>query len=328
MTPNNDASSTQPSLFARRLRPFLRGIFHLLLGSDALTPQQARRRLNVVGTLCFPVRDIERVAVCAAGIEAEWLITKDAAVDSPVILYLHGGGYTAGSIRAHRQLASHLTRAAKAKCLIINYRLAPEHPYPAALNDAVTAYNWLIYQSGIDPNRILIAGDSAGGGLSVATCLRLKQLGHPLPAGVHCMSPWTDLCLTSDSLLTEQKHEVVLTNPLMLRHAAEYYAPNHDRRDPLISPVYADLSGLPPMLIHTGTDEVLRDDSIRLAQRASACNVDCRLRLWAGMWHVWQLSAPLGVREARLALREAGAFIQHTAAMARKPPTGNVTRAA
>lgn len=329
MTRSEDHPAVRPSLLARLLKPVLRWLFHWLLGGDDLTPQQARHRLDVVGALCLPVRHIERETASAANMDAEWLSARDAAVDCPVILYLHGGGYMAGSIQAYRQLASHLARAAKARCLIINYRLAPEHPYPAALDDAVSAYQWLIDQNVIDPGRIVIAGDSAGGGLSIATCLRLQQLGHPLPAGIHCMSPWADLSLSGHSLLTKQKQEVVLTNPQMLHTAAEHYAPDEDRRNPLISPAYADLKGLPPLLIHTGTDEVLLDDSVRLQQNASACGVDCQLKLWPGMWHVWQFSAPLGVREARLALAQAGAFIATTTVATRGvPQQGNVTRAA
>ena len=309
-TPQNTQG---PSLYARILKPALRCLFRGLIGADELSPDQARRRLDALGALSLPLKDIQRSKVQDPYLEAEWLKSRKASLDCPVILYLHGGGYTAGSIKAHRDLASRLASLAQAHCLIINYRLAPEHPYPAALEDAVDAYLWLTQRVQIDASRVIIAGDSAGGGLALSTCIRLKQLGHSMPAGVHCMSPWTDLSLSSASLLSKQVQEVVLTNPQMLHNAANYYGASHDRCAPLMSPVYADLSGLPPLVIHTGTDEVLLDDSTRLHQQAVACGVDSELKLWTGMWHVWQSAAPFGLREAREALNEAAQFIRKLA---------------
>jgi acetyl esterase/lipase len=207
------------------------------------------------------------------------------------------GAYALGSIETHREFVSRLARASGMRALLIDYRLAPEHPFPAALEDAVAAYHWLIAQ-GFEASRVLIAGDSAGGGLALAALLALKDAGEGLPAGAVCISPWTDLSSTAESIRTKARVDVVL-NPDTLEIYAWRYAGEHDLRSPLISPLYADLSGLPPLLIQVGSDEILLDDATRLAARAREVGVEVTLRVWPEMFHVLPL-VPLSGGRKRL----------------------------
>jgi acetyl esterase/lipase len=214
----------------------------------------------------------------------EWLAAPGARADG-VILYLHGGGYVSGSPRTHRALIGHLARHARARVLALDYRLAPEHAYPAALEDAWAAYWWLLQQE-IAPARIVVAGDSAGGGLALALLLALRDAGAPLPAGGICFSPWVDLALTGGSL-----HKNALTDYInvdILQATAAMYLGGHDARDPLVSPLYGDLRGLPPLLVQVGSAELLYDDGRRLAQRARRAGVDVQFDVFRGMVHVFQ----------------------------------------
>jgi epsilon-lactone hydrolase len=225
--------------------------------------------------------------VDAAGVAAEW-VTPDGADPDRALLYLHGGGYTLGSIESHRKLAGHLVKAAGIRGLIIDYRLAPEHPFPAGLDDAVTAFSWLLRQ-GLSADHIGVGGDSAGGGLALATALALPERGLPAPAGLVLLSPWTDLASTGESLTTNLCKDLILSrdgeNPGIA------YAGEHDVRNPLISPLYADLSGCAPFIVHVGSHELLLDDSTRLAERASAAGCDATIEVWPEMQHVFQLAA-------------------------------------
>ena len=219
------------------------------------------------------------------GVPAEWIAAPGAELGA--ILYLHGGAYTLGSINTHREMVARLSRSTGMRALIINYRLAPEHPYPAALEDATTAYRWLLAQ-GNDPARILIAGDSAGGGLTLAALIALRDAGEPLPAGAVCLSPWTDLTCSGDSIQTKAQDDLILTLENLSR-SARSYAGEHDLRSPLISPLFADLSGLPPLLIQVGTDEILLDDARRIVEKAQTAGVDVTLEIWEEMFHVFQM---------------------------------------
>jgi monoterpene epsilon-lactone hydrolase len=219
------------------------------------------------------------------GVPAEWI--KAPGVDSGVLLYLHGGAFALGSINTSREWVARLVRATKMRALAINYRLAPEHPYPAALDDATTAYLWLL-KEGVEPSRIILAGDSAGGGLALSTLVGLRDAGHPLPAGAVCISPWTDLALTGDSIQCKAQIDPILS-PGDLDMYAGYYAGEHERTWPLLSPLYADLQGLPPLLIQVGTDEILLDDAVRCAGKARKTGVDVTLETWDGMFHVFQM---------------------------------------
>jgi monoterpene epsilon-lactone hydrolase len=204
-----------------------------------------------------------------------------------VILYLHGGAYALGSIKSHREFVARLVCAAKVRGLVIDYRLAPEHPFPAALDDAITAYHWLRTQ-GSSPSQIVIGGDSAGGGLTLATLLALRDAGKPLPAGAFCISPWTDLTLSGASMQSKARADWILDSDSLEMYAG-FYAGEHDRGSSLISPLFADLSGLPPLLIQIGTEEILLDDATQCAENARKAGVDVTLEILDGMYHAFQL---------------------------------------
>ena len=240
----------------------------------------------------------------AGGVPAEWFIPDEA--EDGVILYLHGGAYALGSVNAHREFLSRLTKAIGKRILAIDYRLAPEHPYPAAVEDAVAAYHWLLGQ-GIVPAQIIIAGDSAGGGLTLAALLTLRDGGQPMPAGAVCISPWTDLALTGDSMRGKADVEIVLDRESLAMFAA-LYAGDQPLTNPLISSLYADLTGLPPLLIQVGTDEILLDDSLRFAKNAEAAGVEVELSVWDGMFHVFHMFPFFA--ETREAVAQIAGFVQ------------------
>jgi acetyl esterase/lipase len=221
-----------------------------------------------------------------------------------VILYLHGGGWTLGWSGVHRRLVAYLCRAAACRALVADYRLAPEYPFPAALEDCLTVYRWLL-KSGTAPGDIVIAGDSAGGNLTLATLLSLRDAAEPLPAAAVCVSPMTDLLGTGASFRTNKDPVVTAEFALMM---ARHYAGAQDPRSPLISPFYAELYGLPPLLIHVGGDEILLSDAEGFADKARAAGVDVRLVVWPRMWHVWHLLPSLP--EARQAIEAIGGFIR------------------
>jgi monoterpene epsilon-lactone hydrolase len=252
--------------------------------NDDIEAQRARleRRVRLM-----PIPgDISCQPVNVDGVPAEWIEAPDANLG--VILYLHGGAYALGSINTHRAFIARLSHATGMRALALDYRLAPEHPYPAALEDALTAYRWLLTQ-GISPAQIIIAGDSAGGGLTLATMVALRDAGLPLPAGGICISPWTDMANTGESIQKNAHLDPVL-RPDYLGKYAQLYTGTQPATDPLISPVYADLTSLPPLLIQVGTDEIILDDSIRFAERAKEAGVDVTLEIYDGMFHVFQMA--------------------------------------
>lgn len=240
-----------------------------------------------------------------APVNGEWIIPPEHD-GGPVVLYLHGGGYVSGSPRTHRLMTTQIARVIPARLLAIDYRLAPEHPYPAALADAWAAYWWLLTE-GIAPTEIVIAGDSAGGGLAIALALALRDAHMPLPAGVIGLSPWLDLALEGRSV--QSGESVDYLNPRVLKGCAQMYLNGADLHTPLASPLYADLRGLPPLLIQASTTELLVDDSRRFAERARAAGVEIELQLWDDLVHVFQffyLIAP----DARAALDEIARFVR------------------
>ena len=250
------------------------------------------------------------------GIQAEWLIPFSSSTRSEkVILYLHGGGYVTGSIEDHRMMCGLLANATGVKVLIPEYRLAPEHPFPAALDDALKVYQWLLDQ-GYSSANMIIAGDSAGGGLSVATVLALKEKSGSLPAAVVCLSPWADLALTGQSHATKAKAEAIL-NKDVLREWALCYTDESNLTNPLVSPVHGDFHGFPPLLIQVGSEEILLDDSTLLAEKAKSAGVDVILKIWDGMWHVWQALGDL-IPENRKTFEEIGEFVQGQFSESRK----------
>jgi len=253
--------------------------------------------------------DVHCDPVDAGGVPAEW-ITTPGVVAERVICYLHGGGYVLGSINTHREMVSRLSRAASARVLILDYRLAPEHPFPAAVDDSIAAYRWLL-SSGVDPARLVIAGESAGGGLTVATLVALRDAGEPLPRAGICLSPWVDLECLGESMVTKAEIDPVGTRDHILMLAKAYLG-DSDPRTPLASPLYGDLTGLPPLLIQVGTAEILFDDATRLADRARAAGVDVTLEPWDDMIHMWHFYAAI-LPEGQQALDRIGEFIRQHA---------------
>lgn len=272
--------------------------------SDSLTTAERRAQYERAEK-AFPTPPevkVERVSAPVA--PAEWL-RPPGAVAGRVVLYLHGGGYVIGSPRSHRHLAAAIASAGAASALLLDYRLAPEHPYPAAVDDAATAYRWLLDQA-IAPEHIVIAGDSAGGGLTVATLLALRDRGAPLPAGGVCISPWVDLTCSGGSYRTKAAVDPIVTQAAVAEMAKAYLG-NVSPRTPLASPLFADLRGLPPLLIHVGSDEVLLDDSVQLAAMAKVAGVDATIEVWERMIHVWHWFLPM-LDEAHAAIETIGRF--------------------
>ena len=237
---------------------------------------------------------------------AEWTATLDADRDR-VILFLHGGGYVSGSLASHRHAVAQAGREAGTRTFALAYRLAPENPYPAALGDALAGYRFLL-ESGFAPERIALAGESAGGGLAVATALSLRERGMPLPGCLWLSSPWTDLALTGGSLDTKASVDPLISRAY-LAELATAYLNGADPRDPLVSPIHADLTGLPPTLIQVGSAETLLDDALRLAGVAAAADVAVALEVWPHMIHAWHLFYP-EVADGRRSLASAGRFIR------------------
>ena len=227
------------------------------------------------------------------------------------ILFLHGGAYIAGSPRLYRHILWRIAAACRAQVAAIDYRLAPEHPFPAALDDAVAAWRGLVAE-GVDPRGAVAMGDSAGGGLALALGLRLRDRAEPLPAAIVALSPWTDLAVTGASLQINAADDP-MQNPADVAHLASCYLAGTDPRDPYASPLYGDPTGLPPALIQVGSDEILRDDAVRMAQRMRASGCAVELEIWPRMPHVWHAFAPL-VPESRHAIARIGAFVERQTA--------------
>jgi monoterpene epsilon-lactone hydrolase len=247
--------------------------------------------------------------VNAGGVTAEW-VTAEGVPESRVVLYLHGGGYIIGSTRTHRPLMAELSRASSARVLGLDYRLAPEHPFPAPIEDAVATYRWLLNE-GYDPARIAVAGDSAGGGLAVAALVQIRYVGLPMPGAAVCISPWVDMEGLGESMESRADADPMVGKEGLLLSAKTYLG-GSDPRAPLAAPLYADLRGLPPTLIQVGDAEVLLDDSTRLAGIAREAGVHVEMDVWDDMIHVWHLFAPI-LPEGRQALSQAGEFIKkHT----------------
>jgi monoterpene epsilon-lactone hydrolase len=249
----------------------------------------------------------------AAGVPAEWVVPMDCE-PGRVLVYFHGGGYATGSVEEFRALSSHVARATRARVLAVDYRLAPEHPFPAALDDAIAAYGSVI-SSGYAPEHLALVGDSSGGGLALGTLVALRDRGEPLPATTVCLCPWTDLTLSGASVEANAD-----TDPMVqattLALMADAYLGERDRKTPTASPLFADLAGLPPLLVQVGTGELLADDAKRLAERATAAGVDVTLELWDDVFHVWHAFADL-LPEAREAIARIGTHVDQKLSAAR-----------
>jgi phosphinothricin tripeptide acetyl hydrolase len=274
--------------------------------SASLTIAERRAQYDRAERVFPTPADVRVEPVNAPECPADWLTPPGGRGDAAV-LYLHGGGYVIGSRRSHRHLAAAIARAAGTPALLPDYRLAPEHPFPAALEDAVAAYEWLLARA-IAPERIVVAGDSAGGGLTVATLLALRDRGLPRPAAGVCISPWVDLTCSGASYASR-----AAADPIVLRQSvtamAQAYAGAGDAKAPLVSPLFADLRGLPPLLVQVGTDEVLLDDARGLGERARAAGVDARVEEWPAMVHVWHWFLGM-LDEAEQAIGVIGDFVR------------------
>ncbi len=257
--------------------------------SDTQTLEQMRT-LYDKATRAFPLPDgIAREEVSVGGVACERLTPKGARTDS-VLLYLHGGGYGIGSPRSHRHLAGDIARRAGVTALVPDYRLAPEHPFPAAVDDSLAVYRELL--KSVSPKRIAVAGDSAGGGLTAALLLAVRDAGLPLPAAGICISPWTDMTSSGASYRERASVDPLVTMTGLSRYR-DAYLREADRRTAYASPGHADLKGLPPLLIQVGGDEILLDDARLLADNARAAKVETRLEVWPGMIHVWHWYFPM-----------------------------------
>ncbi|MDG2307079.1 MAG: alpha/beta hydrolase [Candidatus Binatia bacterium] len=285
-----------------------------LLGSmpplDPEAPLEMLRQGMEAMTASMPAPEgMTAAPVDAGGIPAEW-VSMPGAREDRAVLYLHGGGYALGSINTHRSLAARLSRDVSARVLIIDYRLAPEHPHPAAVEDAVAAYRFLRAE-GFDAASIAIAGDSAGGGLTVATLLALRDAGDELPAAGAGLSPWLDLAGIGESNTTKADEDPIVNMPGLLRMAGWYLGDDKAEDTPTASPLFSDPKGLPPLLLQVGEAEILRDDSTRFAQKARAAGGTVELEVWPEMVHVWQAFGDM-VPESKDAVEKIAQFLnQH-----------------
>ena len=250
-------------------------------------------------------KDIKFERVDANGVPCDWVSCPNCE-ENKVLLWLFGGGYVMGTLETRKTFPFLIGREGKIRSLLVGYRIAPEHPFPAALDDAVTAYRWLI-STGISPNNIIIGGASAGGGLAVALLLKIRELNLSLPAGAVLLSPWADLACTGDSWDINAEYEAGMTRE-MLDWMAKAYLKDEEPKNPLASPIYGNLENIPPMLIHTGNCERLRDDSVRLAECAKSAGVDVELKVWDDMLHVFQQFYDL-IPESNQSIEEIGDYI-------------------
>jgi epsilon-lactone hydrolase len=296
------------SLGAHAVRMMIR-VMHLLpVARKVAGPNMIYRYRRVIGrgSLLFGrlPRGVTRLSVndVDAGVRGEWIVSDQPANARPIVYYLHGGGYVAGSPATYRTLTGSFCRRCNARVFALDYRLAPEHRFPAAVDDAVAGYRWLLKQN-VSPNNIVFAGDSAGGGLAISALVALRDAGDPLPAGAVLIAPWVDL-----TTIATRRTGTAATVPLRgSRHLAHEYVGDRALDDPLASGLYADLSGLPPVMIQASTVEMLRDDAVRLDAKARRAGVESNLRLWDGVPHVWHIFA--GLRESREAFGDISGFI-------------------
>jgi epsilon-lactone hydrolase len=268
---------------------------------------ERRQRLDDVGAIWPVAADVKLSAVDVGGVPAEWS-SAPGSDPSRVILFFHGGGYCSGSIRSHRRMATEAGRAAAARTLAVGYRLAPEHPFPAALDDAVLAWRYLRAQR-IAAAHIAVGGDSAGGGLTVALINKLREDGEQPPACAWLVSPWTDLTMSGATLFSKDAVDPLIHKSYLEELASAYVPSGMDRKDPRISPLYARLEGFPPTLIQVGSAETLLSDATRLAEALGTANAAVALEIWPHMihaWHLWNARLKAG----RRALASAGAFIK------------------
>ena len=293
------------SLRARLVRLVTAWYFDSLDVAD-IDVRAVRRRWGRLSKLLIPAIGVRVRRDHVAGLRAEWLVPK-LAPERKLILYLHGGAYVMGGCDTHRQLVSHIARASGVRALLPDYRLAPEHPYPAAIEDAVAVYRRLL-ADGYAARDIVLAGDSAGGGLAVALLLSLKAAGDPLPAAACLLSPWLDLAAAGDSMSSRADRDPWFRAE-DLPHVAAYYCAEKDLVDPLVSPVYADVSGLPPFYVQVGADEILFSDTVRFGDNIRAAGGTIEIEEWPNMWHVFQAFVAV-MPESRRAINKLADYIR------------------
>ena len=268
---------------------------------------ERRQRLDDVGSVWPAATDVKLEPVDLGGVPGEWSSVAGSDA-SRVLMFFHGGGYCSGSIRSHRRLVTEAGRSAGIRTLAVGYRLAPEHPFPAAMEDALTAWHFL-RQQGIAARHIAIGGDSEGGGLAVVLNNRLRDADEELPGCVWLVSPWTDLTMSGSTLITKDNVDPIIHKGYLGELADAYVPPGMDRKDPRVSPLYADLKGLPPMLVQVGSAETLLEDATRFAAAAGAADVSVTLEIWPHMIHAWPMWNA-GLKPGRSALAHAGAFMR------------------
>ena len=296
--------SWRARLVRRITSRFVKGIDTSIV--DQAHVADMRARLDKIARYLKRAFGVAVEATTVNGLYAEWLRPKKSA-NGKVLLYLHGGAYLVGSCRTHRQMVSHIARAAGINALVPEYRLAPEHPFPAAIEDAVGVYRWLL-ANGYNSADVFIAGDSAGGGLTVATLLELRHAGIPMPAAVVLLSPFLDVTASGESAKTRADQDPWFDAKDMFVVTDNYCPPGTDPKNPLVSPVFANVAGLPPAYIQVGDDEILLSDSTRFADKMKGEGLDIEIEIWPEMWHVFQLFIGK-MPESRRAIKRIGAYI-------------------
>jgi monoterpene epsilon-lactone hydrolase len=298
--------SWQGQFFNAYIRRFVRRRYGR---DDAVVAGQARKLFGAPRFWQWlKTRDSNLQTVDEKGVRGEWIEAKEPAPVEGVIFYLHGGGYISCSARTHRPITATLARLARVRVFALDYRLAPEARFPAALDDTLDAYHWLVNEQNISPERIALAGDSAGGGLVLSLLMRLREENLPLPACAACFSPWTDLAGTGKSIQTNATRDAMFY-PENIAEFASAYLGAESAKNPLASPVYGDFSDLPPVLFHVGSTEILLDDARRIHQKIQAADGAGELKVYEDIFHCWQMGAGL-VPEANDSLNEAAAFIR------------------
>ena len=268
------------------------------------TINQLREETGTAGTLIPLPENTKFKRILAGDVYAEWITCGDVDKDK-TFMFIHGGGYYRGSIAATRATVARISAEAKVRCLSIEYRLAPEHPFPAAIDDTYTAYNWLI-KEGFNPKNIIVSGQSAGGGLCLALLLKIKENNNIQPKGAVALSPWTDLSQSGKTMITNANIDPVISKKYLDR-MANLYLYKTPSNTPLASPLYGDLSGLPPMLVQVGSAETMLDDSKRFVERAKEAKVDVQIEVWEDMFHGWHGSAHI-LKDAEEAIKSIGLF--------------------
>ena len=271
------------------------------------TIDQLRKETENAGSLIPLPENVKYKSVVAGNVNAEW-ITCGEVNEKRIFMFMHGGGYYRGSIAATRATVARISAEAKIKCLSINYRLAPEHPFPAAIYDTYSAYEWLTNE-GISPEHIIVSGQSAGGGLCLALLLKIKESNISQPLGAVALSPWTDLSQTGKTMVTNEKNDPIISRKYLDRFAKLYF-PHSDNMSYLASPLLGELSGLPDMLIQVGSAETMLDDSKRFYKKAKKANVNVKLEIWEDMFHGWHSNAHI-LKDAEDAIISIGKFCRN-----------------